>query len=260
MHFPRPWLFIEHLELGSCRGISASQFEGHIVHKHLIAQLLQGGPQYDRFVQKTAKYDAALDSEVGGGVLLTEGVALNEEDGIEDVQHRAIEPEKTIAPKALTLDDKYPRLPSPHGGNEPDGLASGVERLALNDKGKAPATNTLPDLQPAQPQYSSWDRKGPTPAESARRDVVASGLKSTQVKVWGDRNGKTISQALFPDAKPTPPLLDVSIANNTNTELSNAKVINIMKTRFWDPFSPDWMPERFYDSAANKYHCPFPCE
>jgi hypothetical protein len=36
--------------------------------------------------------------------------------------------------------------------------------------------------------------------------------------------------------------------------------INLMRTRFWDPMSTDWNPEKFYDFVISKYHCPFVCE
>lgn len=98
-------------------------------------------------------------------------------------------------------------------------------------------------------------------SQSAYASSVHTGSISTgrRLKVWGDRNGKSASSTLFPDAKPTPVTKEFSIAAH-DEQMEREHGINIMKTRFWDPESPDWNPERFYDSVISKYNCPFVCE
>jgi len=67
------------------------------------------------------------------------------------------------------------------------------------------------------------------------------------------------SIALFPGAKPTPVTEDFSIAvHDDNMEQEHGA--NIMRTRFWDPVSSDWTPDRFFDVAISQYYCPFVCE
>lgn len=91
---------------------------------------------------------------------------------------------------------------------------------------------------------------------SSRAGSTSSGR---QLKVWGDRHGKPASSTLFPNAKATPVTKEFSIAAY-DEQMEREHGINIMKTRFWDPRSPDWNPERFYDSVISKYNCPFVCE
>jgi hypothetical protein len=90
-------------------------------------------------------------------------------------------------------------------------------------------------------------------------ESVNSASTARQSKVWGSRKGKSSSSVLFPNANPTPPPSEFSIAAHDD-RMEKEHGINIMRTRFWDPVSPDWNPERFFDSIINKYHCPFVCE
>jgi hypothetical protein len=84
-------------------------------------------------------------------------------------------------------------------------------------------------------------------------------LTGRQLKVWGSRNGKSASNNLFPNAKQTPITKEFSIAAH-DEQMEREHGVNIMRTRFWDPLSSDWNPDRFYDSVINKYYCPFVCE
>lgn len=68
---------------------------------------------------------------------------------------------------------------------------------------------------------------------------------------WGAHSAKK----LFPRANPKPPNVEKS-EEQTTLEYG----INIMNTRFWDPLSPDWKPEPFFNVLIQKYSCPFPCE
>jgi hypothetical protein len=74
---------------------------------------------------------------------------------------------------------------------------------------------------------------------------------------WGqNRDGRDTAKILFPKAPPNP-MLNGRYGNAQDTEEEG---INLFKTRFWDPTSADYKPERFYDPATGEYHCPFICE
>ena len=221
--FNRACLLIEHLEYGHCKVISAPQFQGHIIHKHLITQLLKDGDAYARFQAKQAKFVAAHDFEDEGGILLDDPLGKDEE--IEDVKFAAIQPDVSDMPSP-DMHSPYPPLPSQTRASysNVDAVASTIGTMSISSKEGAGST--------------------------------ASGR---QLKVWGERNGKSTSSALFPNAKPTPVSKEFSIAAH-DEQMERDHGINIMRTRFWDPQSPDWNPERFYDSVVSKYNCPFVCE
>jgi hypothetical protein len=98
--------------------------------------------------------------------------------------------------------------------------------------------------------------------DSARNGSSAQGSSTSRgLKVWSSRSGKSASTTLFPNAKPTPAPSDFSIsAHDYDKAMEQEHGINIMRTRFWDPMSTDWNPDKFYDSVISKYHCPFVCE
>jgi hypothetical protein len=209
--------------------ISASQFQGHIVHKHLVTALLKDGDAYKRFQAKQAKFEAAHgDFEEEGGVCLDNPLDKDEE---EEVRFAAIQPEVQATP----VYTPYPPLPSQARalGYVVDEVASSIGAMSVNDDDGA---STLVEGRSA----------ASTP--TARKE-----------RIWVDRNGKPASSALFPNAKATPAPKDFSIAAH-DEQMEREHGINIMKTRFWDSLSTDWNPERFYDSVIDKYNCPFVCE
>lgn len=211
-------MFVEHLEFGYCEVISASQFQGHIVHKYLVTALLKDGDAYKRFQAKQAKFEAAHgDFEEEGGICLDNPMDRDEE---EEVSFAAIQPEVHATP----LYTPYPPLPS-------QARASGY---------------VVDEVASTMGAMSVADDEGTSTA--ARKE-----------KAWGDSNGKSASSALFPNAKPTPAPQEFSIAAH-DEQMEREHGINIMKTRFWDPLSSDWNPERFFDSVIDKYNCPFVCE
>lgn len=97
------------------------------------------------------------------------------------------------------------------------------------------------------------------PSVYASSTYAASTSTAREEKVWVNRCGKSASSTLFPNAKLTPAPEEFTIAAH-DEQMEREHGINIMKTRFWDPLSTDWNPERFYDSVIDKYNCPFVCE
>jgi hypothetical protein len=241
MTFPRAFRFVEHLEFGHCSVIPVSQFQGHIVHKHLITELLKGGDTYLRFQAKQAKFEATLDCEEDGGVTLENDMFDDEE--IEEVKYQAIKPDSPPGtPLSPASAGPYPPLPSQMGSASAvaSDLASSLNNMSLHSDPKAYTV--------AKPHNSLIVREEPATAPG-----------SLQTKVWGTRNGKSASSVLFPDAKPTPVPSEFSIAAYDD-RIEQEHGLNIMKTRFWDPLSKDFNPDRFYDAILNKYNCPFVCE
>ncbi|KAF2470105.1 uncharacterized protein BDR25DRAFT_262767 [Lindgomyces ingoldianus] len=228
--FYRASLLIEHLEFGHCSMISSSQFQGHIVHKFLITQLLKGGPEYDRFLQKISKHNAAVDDEDSGGVSL--GLMDEEAEELHDVEFQAIKPD--IPAESINLADKIPKpwplLPSQAKSVDADsGLLSPFSKLSVDGDDDSTAV-----------------------ASTADESYVSA--TSRQFKVWG--SGRS-SSTLFPKAKPTP--TEWSIAEH-DQQLEEEHGINILATRFWDPTSTDYNAERFFEPITGAYRCPFPCE
>jgi hypothetical protein len=229
--FYRACLLIEHLEFGHCKVILASQFQGHVVHKYLITELLKGGEAWARFQQKTSKFDAAHgDYKEAGGIQLDDPFEGNPRR----VQYKAIKPHVSDAVLPPTP-NPYPTLPTPQfASSAASDLSFKIGRVSLSEQ-------------------SDSD----TVVGSRTGSAISSSTRPS--KVWGSRNGKSTSNVLFPDAKPTPVPSEFSIAAHDD-RMEQEHGINIMRTRFWDPMSADWNPERFFDSVINKYHCPFICE
>jgi hypothetical protein len=245
--FHRANSLIHHLEYGECSVISASQFQGHVVHKMLITKLLEGGDTYERFQQKQANFEASQDCEEEGGISL-----LDDDDAFDEVKFEAIKPDTVLeTPLSVINAGPYPPLPS-HKSD----LASSLGGMSLHgDSETSIVLNSLllPPVVAASPTGSihrdaAYESRGSTAASS-----------SHQVKVWGSRKGKTASSTLFPDAQLTSAPAEFSIAAHDDA-MAQAHGLNIMRTRFWDPLSNDFNPDRFYDAILNKYHCPFVCE
>ncbi|KAF3046966.1 hypothetical protein E8E12_009613 [Didymella heteroderae] len=240
--FYRACLFIEHLEFGYCDVISASQFQGHIVHKRLVTALLKDNDAYKHFQAKQAKFEAAHgDFEEEGGICL--GNPLDRDEEVE-VSFAALQPDEVHETPVHT---PYPPLPSQARASSyhVDEVASTIGALSVNDDD---GTSTVVGA-----------RSSAAPSVYGSSTYAASTSTARKEKIWVDRNGKSASSALFPNAKPTPAPEEFSIAAH-DEQMEREHGINIMKTRFWDPLSIDWNPERFYDSVIDKYNCPFVCE
>lgn len=185
-------------------------------------------------MQKISKYDAANDQEDEGGINL-----LDDDPGLaQNIEYPSIEPEVNNTPTPLSLEapGSFPALPS-------------------KGKSKASASgHSGPELVPG---LESMSLSGETRLVTLSSTVgIDSQTSSYTPKAWG--SGRTAS-ALFPHAKPTPAPSEWSVEQH-DRDMEKSEGINILNTRFWDPTSGDWNPERFYDSVLNKYYCPFICE
>ncbi|KAF1962063.1 hypothetical protein CC80DRAFT_461911 [Byssothecium circinans] len=237
--FYRASLMVEHLEYGHCTVISPEQFMGHIVHKHLVTELLKGGPSYDRFMQKISNFEAANDHEHQGGVSVASDDMMepDEEDEARDVPFEAIKP--VILNEDVVHPGHYPPLPSQSGkkGSETAvDLSSALDNMSISGA-------------------SSTTAVGAGGSDADGVDAEGSNKTGRQVTAWVPGSSKQ----LFPKAHATPPPSEYSI-NRYDDEMNKDHGINILKTRFWDPLSGDWNPDRFFNSIISKYFCPFPCE
>jgi hypothetical protein len=227
----------------------------------------------DRFKQKTSKFEAAVDFEEEGGIVLDED-PLGDDEEMEEVVFKAIKPDTLPdTPLSLTFSGvPYPPLPTQSrtvSGIEYN-VASALGGLSLNGftngstNGDAESdTDTVVGSPIASPTGSTLPAMPPSVSfhhgSSAPNSSAPPASASRGVKVWGSRSGKSMSTTLFPNAKPNPPPSDFSISAHDQS-MEQEHGINIMRNRFWDPLSSDWNPEKFYDSVVSKYHCPFVCE
>jgi hypothetical protein len=228
------------------------------VHKLLITELLKGGESYINFQKKQAKYEATLDCEEEGGVNIGEEAFDDEE--AKEFKYKAIEPDDTREmPLSPTTAGPYPPLPSKgRSVSTISDITSSLDGISLNDDSGASTAINSPLLSPATTAIRANSLSASIrQVSSTQGSSTASG--SRQPKVWGSRDGKSASSVLFSGVKPTPAPSEFSIAAYDD-RVEQEHGLNIMKTRFWDPMSNDFNPERFYNAYNSKYYCPFICE
>jgi hypothetical protein len=231
-------------------------------------------------VQKTSKYDAAVDYEEEGGIGLEED-PLGDDEAMDEVDFKAIKPDTPPETplSAITSGVPFPPLPtqtrmvcgieydvaSTLGGLSLSGSTDGDESDSETVVGSpiaSPTAATFPALPPIVTSQRASSAQDPVQSGFQAQDSSGpstSNSRVVKVKVWDNHNGKSMSTTLFPNAKPNPPASEFSLSAHDQS-MEKEHGINIMRTRFWDPISSDWNPEKFYDSVIGKYHCPFVCE
>lgn len=206
-----------------------------------------------------------MDCEEEGGISLNiEDTAFEDED-IDEVQYKAIKPDTPPdTPLSPANMGPYPPLPSQMScaSSIVSDLASTLDGVSLGGESDTSTVSTVAEPQIVSPTATDYPASS-IQSSSARQVYTTQGStaasSSRQPKVWGSRSGKTTSDILFPGAKPTPAPKDFSIEAHDHS-MEQEHGLNIMRTRFWDPMSSDFNPERFYDSVFGKYYCPFVCE
>jgi hypothetical protein len=210
------------------------QFQGHIVHKYLITELLKGGHNMHRFQEKVSRYGTADDDQDEGGVNI-----IDNDDG-QLVEYAAIQPEipESANNRQLSAEGPYPALPSQrHTPRADSELASQLSGVTLHEN-KASSV------------------AAPSTVGTASTVAAASSSTTRPSKAWDHVN---LSKSLFPNAKRNPAPSEWSVENH-DRQRKQEHGVNIMTTRFWDPLSHDFNADRFYDSVLSKYYCPFICE
>lgn len=177
-----------------------------------------------RLWQKISKFDAAVDRDEKGGVNI-----LDDEEAAREVPIKALVPE--IPEESLNIPihpGPYPLLPSKGKASVTSELSSALGKVSISGDEYHMAPGT-PNVTP-----------------------------SKQLKIWD--SGKT-SELLFgkEKAKAKAPSSVFSIETH-DSQMEIQLGINIMSSRFWDPISDDWNPERFLNPLTQQYACPFNCE
>jgi hypothetical protein len=220
-------------------------------------------------------YEAAVDYEEEGGIELGND-PLGDDEELEEVVYKALKPDTPPdTPLAPAFVGHYPPLPtqSTTVNNTGYEVASSLAGLSLTGDAESdtsavvgssigsPTAATFP--AGSRPCASTRDHASINHGPASHNDSTAhdSNVASTnrELKVWNNRSGTSTYAVLFPDAKPNPAPSEFSISAHDEA-MEQEHGINIMRTRFWDPMSSDWNPEKFYDSVMSKYYCPFVCE
>lgn len=205
----------------------------------MITELLKGGNNYDRFMQKIGKYDAAHDDEEGGGVSL-----------LDDNDYEAQNPEwGVIQPEVLEND--LENNPNVWGDYPP-----------LSSKSK---TVTREDVDTELSSKLGTMLMDGDSESVTTGSTVNGNSQPTKPPAWS--NGKT-TKTLFPKSHNRAPssVATSSVAQSDfsveqyDRRMDVTEGINLLNTRFWDPASRDWNPDRFYDTVTQAYYCPFVCE
>lgn len=165
--------YIDHLEFGHCKVIPPAQFTGHILHKHIIFELLRGGETLDRFLDKVSRFNAFSDDDDDddndGGVRLDgdarEMLAFDDGDQARQISYKAMKPE-------LIGEDE----------DETARCSIALETLSLSG--------------------ASESTVNPRGGKSYQTSVT-----DTTDKIWMGRS----SNKLFPNAQPTPPPADFAV-------------------------------------------------
>lgn len=217
------------------------EFQGCVVHKYLIAELLKGGRNYDRFMQKISKFDAAIDAEEDGGINLID----QDDEGARNSDYPSITPEiSEMIPVSLENMGPYPPLPSQAGSQTAPSIDT---ELDLADRFRGVSVGA---------ESESAATSSSVVANSSYLSAASQAVQKPE-KAWP--GGRSAASSLFPNSKPTPVLSEWS-AEGYEKKMEQDQGINILTTRFWDPVSRDWNPERFYNPVTMKYYCPFVCE
>lgn len=219
--------FIEHLEFGHCDTIAASEFEGRVVHKQLLADLDKHGPVYTDFRHKTSQCAVALDAEEEMGLAPVEDV-FEDHGGIGGVLFAALPPEPFAdgpSAPAVVDDGQYPPLPSQASAT--DAVVLGLGGMCLDGSVEAGSVGT------------------PTSASLAN---------------------KVVSETLHPRRQgpvhtPTRMTLPTDFAiSAADAPMDHEPSRSMLRHRLWDPHSDDWSPGSFYNAMLTAYQCPFVCE
>lgn len=155
--------YIDHLEFGHCKVIPPAQFTGHILHKHILFDLLGGGETLDRFLEKVSKFNTLSDDDSDdndGGVRLDgddgEILAFNDGNQARQIPYKAMEPELmgeqeddnttrcSTAFESLSLSGASESTLKPRGGNSSKTSVDGTERAWTGRS----SSKLFPDARP----------------------------------------------------------------------------------------------------------------
>lgn len=290
--FVRAGHMIGHLEKDECDNIRAYELYANIQHKYIrneimqqpdvLMENLQINPAFAAPPDKPGLIDdepaMATREEAEGGVAvpLMDRESEEQKGGHQplEAQFAGIELEGKKAPLTRTNLESWPRL----SGQKASIVSEYVKNQSIGNSAPSVADT---DLSASQFASQITSRRGslkvytesyPTLQSSAKSpdfgqsrkvsvedDDAASVATARAESVLGRPAAWTTehtSQALFGNVKQTPPSDEMkSILKKRDAEAPRAK--DILTARWWDPDSPDYIPDRFYHGVVQKYCCPF---
>ncbi len=113
---------------------------------------------------------------------------------------------------------------------------------------------------------STTSLRGSSPGASLFAHTAPPEKKKVRPQATGNANSKVwagcSSAKLFAKAQKTPITQDwVAALEKRDADSERKTGLNMFRTRFWDPKSKEYDPERFFSPVIEKYVCPFPhCE
>jgi hypothetical protein len=190
------------------------------------------------------------------------GDEIFDDEEIDEVKYKAIKPDTPPeTPLSPANFGPYPPLPSKMRGGSSihSDLASTLGNMSINGDSVTFTVINSPLFSPVTATFPEPSFHGGSVHQVSSTHGSTTASSSRQPKFWGSREGKSTTDVLFPGAKPTSASEEFSIAAHDD-RMEQDHGLNIMRTRFWDPLSSDFNPDRFWDPIINKYSCPFVCE
>ncbi|KAK4633818.1 hypothetical protein CLAFUR0_03718 [Fulvia fulva] len=247
-HFVRAYLMIRHLEQNRCPNIRPLEFHRHISQKYIVSQVMHAPDKLLKSLAANKTVDDKnpgrigqahrdedldpLDQDEEGGVSL-----LDQADEAQMGGYKPLVPESDLidvhnrgGPPSAAL-ERWPRLP---GQDLPD-LSTSMRGMSI----KTPRTPTRRD--------SILGREKTTVTASLPAKPIAWGSKTSEKLFPYSKEPKKQSKAA--DWSGILAQREAQAAAENNTSL--------WKSRWWDPTSPDYQVEIFYNAFEGAYLCPF---
>ena len=257
---------MDHLENGHCQKISAQQFAGHLQHKNIVNKLLKDPELLKNITSNAGFLDAARDDDIGGGVSLGGGLLeqdANEQDGVL-LNIAPLEPEKhPDATNPPRLGESWLALKKRHENEveqDIDVLSSRIGGISLGSSilaGTIDWSKFRGSTNGSMPP-SACSKLGFTGSITSEESDTTQ--KASTTTAWGHPGASTsASEVLFPGVKPTPVSFEWAQElrkRDQAYELEHG--VNLFRSRFWDPTSRDYKPQRFFNPIIEMYMCSFP--
>jgi hypothetical protein len=285
---------IGHLEKDECETIRAYEFLANIQHKYIRKEImeqpdvvignLQINPAFaappDKpglIVNEPAKVVAEAEPEAEGGVAVPlldrESEEMKGGDQPLEAKFAAVQIDGGKAPLTRSNLEKWPRLPGQNDSVVSEYVKSqtiGSPPASTIDTGKSASqfasqitsrrgglkvhTESYPSLQSsAQSPESGQPKNAYVEDDAASVTTARPEIVLERPAAWTTEH---TSRALFGDIKQAPPSEQIkSILKKREEEAAKPK--GILDSRWWDPDSTDFIPDRFYHSVIQKFCCPF---
>ncbi|KAK4553939.1 hypothetical protein LTR86_009115 [Recurvomyces mirabilis] len=281
--FTKAGNMVAHLEGGDCPEITAFEFRGQVLQKHVRKELMKNINTVNERLAATEKSIAPLDEFPYEATDYAESAdADDEEGGIGLLEQKHTEQKDLIEPLKPDIDlidtkrtasetrqavESWPRLPGLHGLPKMTASMASMS-VAASDVGPGTSFGGRRSGHKPRPiqyteSYPSMDSPSGGVLVSGDSSVASPSTTNTDRQVaWTTGN---TSKALFkpsqlrPASKQDQQVLTKKPAEGSAVQLSESK--SIMKTRFYDTYSPDYNPDLFLNPLTEKYICLFPqCE